>query len=115
MCFFESLHWLETSIAVLLFYTYPAVTLALERILFKRRVQPIAVLCVAMILGGAGLITGPGLDGGTIDPRGLPWAIPGPLIYALYLAANARLMRRHPPLVGAGYLYLGFTASFVRS
>ena len=112
LCFFESLHWLETSIAVLLFYTYPAVTLALERILFKRRVQPIAVLCVAMILGGAGLIAGPGLDGGTIDPRGFLWAIPGPLIYALYLAANARLMRRHPPLVGAGYLYLGFTASF---
>ncbi len=112
LCFFESLRWLETGIAVLLFYTYPAVTLALERILFKRRAQPIAVFCVVMILGGAGLIAGTGLDRGTIDPRGFLWAVPGPLIYALYLTANARLMRRHPPLVGAGYLYLGFTASF---
>ena len=113
LCFFESLHWLETGIAVLLFYTYPAVTLALERIVFKRRVQPISALCVAMILGGAVLIAAPGLEGGAIDPRGFFWALPGPLIYALYLTANARLMRRHPPLIGAGYLYLGFTASFL--
>jgi drug/metabolite transporter (DMT)-like permease len=112
LCFFESLRWLETGIAVLLFYTYPAVTLALERILFKRPVPPVAARCVAMILGGAALIAVPGLQGGTIDPRGLVWALPGPLIYALYLTVNARLMRRHPPLVGAGYLYLGFTASF---
>ena len=113
LCFFQSLRTLETSIAVLLFYTYPAVTLALERVLFRQRVRPVAIGCVALILGGAALIAGPGLDAGTIDPRGLLWAIPGPIIYALYLAANARLMRRHPPLVGAGFLYLGFAASFL--
>lgn len=113
LCFFESLRWLETSIAVLLFYTYPAVTLVVERVVFKRRVRPIAVFCVALILAGAGLITVPGLRGGAIDPRGLLWAVPGPLIYALYLAANARLMGRHPPLLGAGFLYLGFAATYL--
>src|SRR5437879_10092796 len=80
LCFWESLKTLETSIAVLLFYTYPAVTLALDRLVFKQPVRPVAVLCIAMILGGAALITLPGLRGGMIDPRRLLWAIPSPLI-----------------------------------
>lgn len=113
LCYFESLRWLETSIAVLLFYTYPALTLVLERILFRRPVKGIAVLCIAMILSGAVLITGPGLDAGRIDPRGLLWAVPGPLVYAFYLALNARLMGRHPPLAGAAFLYLGFGLSYL--
>jgi hypothetical protein len=65
-------------------------------------VPPAALLCVIVILAGAAMIAGPGLHNGTIDPRGLVWAVPGPIIYAFYLAANARLMRHHPPLIGAG-------------
>jgi drug/metabolite transporter (DMT)-like permease len=113
LCFFESLKTLETGISVLLFYTYPAVTLLLERMLFKRRVRPLALLCVAMILLGAALIAVPGLKGGTINPVGFLWAIPGPIIYAFYLAANSRLMSRHPPLICAGFLYIGFAASYL--
>src|SRR5712692_8382925 len=112
LCFWESLKTLETSIAVLLFYTYPAVTLALDRLVFRQPIRPLALLCIAVILGGAGLITGPGLRGGTIDLRGLAWALPSPLVYALYLAINARLLRRHPPLVGAGGLFAGMALTF---
>ncbi|HEY3911281.1 MAG TPA: DMT family transporter [Stellaceae bacterium] len=112
LCFWESLHTLDTSIAVLLFYTYPALTLVLDRLVFKRPIRGRAALCVALILIGAGLITVPGLRGGGLDPRGLMWILPSPVIYALYLAANSVLMRRHPPLVGAAFLYLGLLASF---
>src|SRR5713101_5909622 len=112
LCFWESLKTLETSIAVLLFYTYPAVTLALDRLVFKQPIRPLALLCIAVILCGAGLITGPGLKGGTIDLRGLAWALPSPLVYALYLAINARLLRLYPPLVGAGGLFGGMALSF---
>ena len=112
LCFWESLKTLETSIAVLLFYTYPAVTLALDRLIFKQPIRPLAVLCIAIILCGAGLITGPGLRGGTIDLRGLLWALPSPLVYAFYLAINARLLRRHSPLVGAFGLFTGMAVTF---
>jgi drug/metabolite transporter (DMT)-like permease len=112
LCFWESIKTLETSIAVLLFYTYPAVTLALDRVFFKEPIRPLAVLCIGVILAGAGLITLPGLRGGTIDVRGLAWALPAPLIYALYLAINARLLRRHPPLVGAFGLFAGMAVTF---
>jgi hypothetical protein len=46
-------------------------------------------------------------------PVGLAWAIPGPIIYAFYLTANARLLGRHPPLIGAGFLYGGLAAAYL--
>jgi drug/metabolite transporter (DMT)-like permease len=113
LCYFQSLRRLDTGIAVLLFYTFPAVTLGVERFFFKQRVAPAALLCVTVILCGAALIAGPGLHNGTIDPRGLAWAVPGPVIYAFYLAANARLMARHPPLIGAGFLYGGLAVAYL--
>jgi drug/metabolite transporter (DMT)-like permease len=112
LCFWESIRTLETSIAVLLFYTYPAITLALDRIFFGRPVRPLALVCIATILIGAALITGPGLHRGTLDPRGLAWALPAPLIYALYLAINSRLLRRYPALIGAGGLFAGMAVTF---
>jgi drug/metabolite transporter (DMT)-like permease len=112
ICFWESIQTLDTSIAILLFYTYPALTLALDRILFRRPVRPASMVCVAVILLGAAVITLPGLRGGTIDPRGLAWAIPSPLIYVLYLAANSVLLRGQRPLAGAISLYLGVALTF---
>jgi drug/metabolite transporter (DMT)-like permease len=112
LCYFQSLRWLDTGIAVLLFYTFPVVTLGVERFCFKQ-VAPAALLCVLVIFAGAALIAVPGLRNSTIDPRGLTWAVPGPVIYAFYLAANARLMARHPPLIGAGSLYGGLAAAYL--
>jgi len=112
ICFWESIKTLDTSVAVLLFYTYPALTLAVDRVLFKRPIRALPALCVAIILIGAACITLPGLRAGTIDPRGLAWAIPSPLIYVFYLAANSVLLRRHKPLAGALCLYLGMALTF---
>ncbi len=66
-----------------------------------------------MILLGAGLVTLPGVTNGRLDPRGLMWLLPSPVIYAFYLAASAVLLRRHPPVVGAGFLYLGLALVFL--
>jgi drug/metabolite transporter (DMT)-like permease len=38
--------------------------------------------------------------------------LPGPLVYAFYLAINARLLRRHPPLIGAAGLFGGMAFTF---
>jgi drug/metabolite transporter (DMT)-like permease len=112
LCFWQSIQTLETSIAVLLFYTFPVVTLALDRLVFKQPIRSLALWCIGVILLGAGLITGPGLHGGTLDLRGLAWALPSPLIYALYLAINARLLRGYPPLIGAIGLFGGMAVTF---
>ena len=112
LCFWESIKTLETSVAVLLFYTYPALTVALDRLVFKQKVRRLALWCIAAILCGAALITGPGLRGGTLDPRGLAWAVPAPLLYAAYLAINTRLLRRRPALIGAAGLFAGMGLTF---
>jgi drug/metabolite transporter (DMT)-like permease len=112
LCFWESIRTLETGVAVLLFYTYPAITVALDRFVFRTRVRPLALACIGAILAGAALITVPGLHGGTLDPRGLAWALPAPLLYAVYLAINVRILRRHPPLIGAAGLYAGMAVTF---
>ena len=113
LCYFQSLRWLDTGIAVLLSYTFPVVTLGVERFFLKQQVALAALLCVIVIFAGAALIAVPGLRNSTLDPRGLAWAVPGPVIYAFYLAANARLMARHPPLIGAGSLYGGLAATYL--
>jgi drug/metabolite transporter (DMT)-like permease len=113
LCFWESLHTLDTSVAILLFYVYPALTLAIDRLFFKRPIRPRALLCVGVILLGAGLVTLPGVTNGNLDPRGLMWLLPSPVIYAFYLAASAVLLRRHPPVVGASFLYLGLALVFL--
>lgn len=112
ICFWESIRFIDTGLADLLFYTYPGLTLVLDRLLFGRTIRKQAVLCVAIILSGAALITVPGLRGGAIDWRGLAWAIPSPLIYVFYLAANSILLRRQQPLAGALCLYSGMALAF---
>src|SRR5262249_55227325 len=96
----------------LLFYTYPVLTLALDRLFFQRPIRPLAVFCIAIILLGAGLITLPDLQTGALDPRGLAWALPSPIIYAAYLAINARLLRQYQPLIGALGLFAGMAITF---
>ena len=112
LCFWESIKTLDTSIAVLLFYTYPALTLALDRIVLKRPIHSPAVICIAVILCGAALVTVPGLRAGGIALIGLAWAIPAPAIYAIYLLVTTSLLRRYPTLIGATCLYLGLAATF---
>lgn len=112
ICFWESIRFIDTGLADLLFYTYPGLTLVLDRLLFGRTIRRQAVPCVAIILAGAALITVPGLRGGTIDLRGLAWAIPSPLIYVFYLAANSVLLRQQKPLTGALCLYSGMALAF---
>ncbi len=40
------------------------------------------------------------------------WAAPAPLVYAIYLAINSRLLRQFPPLIGAGGLFTGMAVTF---
>ena len=112
ICFWESIRFIDTGLADLLFYTYPGLMLLLDRLLFGRPIRAKTVLCVAIILSGAALITVPDLRSGTVDPRGLAWALPSPLIYIFYLAANSVLLRRQKPLAGALGLYSGMALAF---
>src|SRR5262249_46533236 len=111
-CFWESIRTVETGVAVLLFYTYPAITLGLDRLVYGRPIRPLAVVCIATILCGAAMIAGPGISGGTIDTGGLLWLLPSPIIYPVYPVLVTNAMRRQPSLIGAACLYFGMAVTF---
>jgi len=74
--YFQSLHWLDSGIAELLFYTFPVVTLDVERFFLKQQVAPAALLCVVVIFAGAALIAVPGLRDGRSTRAALPGQLP---------------------------------------
>ena len=82
---FEGYARLPTSITVLVFYTYPAFTLILARMLFGVAMERRIVFAIVCVLGAAGLILTPGHLGGTpLVPVMITFG--APLCYGLYLA-----------------------------
>jgi drug/metabolite transporter (DMT)-like permease len=87
---FEGYAGLPASVTVLIFYTYPAFTLILARVLFGVQIERKTVLAIAMVLGAAGLILSPGGVDASLYPLML-MTFGAPLSYALYLACLGRI------------------------
>jgi len=81
---------LPASLTVLIFYTYPAFTLIVGRLLFGVRLEARTTLAIAMVLGAAGLIVGPGSMSGDI-PLAVLITFGAPLGYAFYLSCLSRV------------------------
>jgi drug/metabolite transporter (DMT)-like permease len=61
LLYFEALYRIPSSIAILLFFTYPLLTLLLERIVFRTPVPPVMSAAAILIAIGSGLTIGKGL------------------------------------------------------
>lgn len=81
---------LPASLTVLIFYTYPAFTLIVGRLLFGVRLEGRTTIAIAMVLAAAVLIVGPGSMAGDI-PIAVLVTFGAPLGYALYLSCLSRL------------------------
>ena len=82
---FEGYARLPSSTAILVFYTYPAFTLVLARLLLGTPVERRMVLAIVSVLVAAGLILSPGNLGET-SPIPVLITFGAPLGYGLYLA-----------------------------
>lgn len=82
---FEGYARLSSTMTILVFYTYPAVTLILARICFGVPMEMRMTVAIALVLGAAGLILTPGNLGGTsLVPVLITFG--APLCYGLYLS-----------------------------
>ncbi|MDA1070511.1 MAG: DMT family transporter [Proteobacteria bacterium] len=81
---------LPASLTVLIFYTYPAFTLIVGLVFFGVRLEARTTLAIAMVLGAAALIVGPGSMEGDI-PLAVLVTFGAPLGYAFYLSCLSRL------------------------
>ena len=110
--YFRAVQSLPSSIVVTLFFAYPMMTLAIDRIVFKKHISFGSVVAVGLIFLGALLVGWPSLrfDGG--DPIGLACALATPVVFAVYIAIAYRYTLQASPFVGAAAIYSGLGCGY---
>ncbi|MFM9938091.1 MAG: DMT family transporter [Hyphomicrobiaceae bacterium] len=110
--YFRAVQTLPSSVVVTLFFTYPMLTLAIDRFIFGKRIAMGSVIAVSLIFIGAALAGWPSLrlDGG--DPVGLACALATPLGFAAYIAIAYRFTLKVSPFAGAASIYSGLGCGY---
>ncbi len=113
LLYFQSLRRVPSSIAILLFFTYPAITLVTERVLFKIAIPRIKALAAVLIVAGSGLAAGKFGDFKGPAGMGLLFAALAPLGYCVYLQITSRALKSLPAWSGAFMIYSGLGTGFL--
>ncbi len=100
--FMIGLERLPASLASLVFFTYPAVTVLLARLLGTEPLSATRVLSLALATSGCALILGGGLTG--VDPVGVAWVLLGVALISAFILASHPILSRVPPLGGTAVL-----------
>lgn len=112
-CYFQALRHVPSSIAILLFFTYPAVTLVIERVLFKTPIPSLKAIAALLIVAGSGLAMGKfGTFKGSVG-FGLMLACLAPLGYCVYLQIASRQLKKMSAWVGSLVIYAGLGTGFL--
>jgi drug/metabolite transporter (DMT)-like permease len=111
--YFEALRHVPSSIAILLFFTYPAVTLVAERLVFKTPIPPLKAIAALLIVGGSGLAMGKFGAFTCSVGFGLMLACLAPLGYCIYLQIVSRQLKKMSTWAGALVIYSGLGTGFI--
>jgi drug/metabolite transporter (DMT)-like permease len=111
-CYFKALESLASSIVVTIFYCYPAITLIIDRFVFRLPLHVTTLFAVVMVMAGVALTSAPGFTGATLDPVGLFFAALTPVGYAIYTAVAYPMTRKVSPLAAASFIYLSLAFAF---
>ena len=96
------LRFAPASLAGMLLYTYPALVTLLAFLLREEKPDPWKALALAICLAGLYLVLGVSFAG--IRPVGAVCILAAAFIYAVYILAGNRLLKRVDPLVAAMYI-----------
>ena len=108
---------IPASLASLVFFTYPAVTVVMARFGSGEPLTWRRVLCLGLATTGCALTVGRGMAG--VDPLGVAWVLLGVLLISAFIVASHSVLSRVPPLGGTAVLLtttaalLGLAALFV--
>lgn len=110
--YFRAVETLPSSVVVTLFFTYPILTLAIDRVVFGKAVGWVSVAAVILVFVGAMLTGWPSLvlQGG--DAVGIACAIATPFGFAAYMAVAYRYTRQCSAFAGAAAMYLGLALAY---
>jgi drug/metabolite transporter (DMT)-like permease len=104
VCYLSAVAFVPVTIAVVMFYTFPALIVFASPFVEGRRLDPMLAGIAVLALAGVVLVVGPALDG--LDPRGLLLAGAASLATATQFFAAARA-RATPLLSKLIWVHLG--------
>jgi len=110
--YFRAIQTLPSSIVVTIFFSYPMMTVAIDRFAFGRKAQWPTILAVLLILFGVGLVGWPHLTLENVEPVGLICAVLTPLIFSVYIAIAYRFTREVTAFASAAFIYGGLACGY---
>lgn len=110
--YFRAVKSLPSSIVVTIFFTYPMLTLLIDRFVFRKSILLASVAAVGLIFCGALLAGWPQLRFDTADPVALICAIATPIGFSVYIAIAYRFTRQASPFAGAASIYSGLFTGY---
>lgn len=102
LAFMAGLARIPASLASLIFFTYPAVTVVLARIWVGERLTPRRITSLAIAMVGCSVIVGQGVS--TLDGVGILWVLVAVIIIACFIILSHGTLARVPPLGGTAVL-----------
>lgn len=111
--YFRAVQALPSSIVVTLFFTYPMLTLVIDRFVWGHKVRIASMIAVGLIFLGALLAGWPSLRLDGADPIGLACAIATPVVFSVYIAIAYRFTRATSPFAGAAAIYSGLFSGYL--
>ncbi len=113
---FASYNYMEVGIASTLLFVYPIIVALIMTLFFKEKLTLMTVLCIALALGGIGLLYRGG-DGGTLNLTGVMLVIASSFTYASYIVGvnQSRLKTMATLQVTFYVLLFGLSVFIVRT
>jgi drug/metabolite transporter (DMT)-like permease len=110
--YFRAVQTIPSSIVITVFFTYPAITLLIDRYIYEKTIRRGSVIAVGFVFMGAMLASWPRLSFGFGDPVGLLCMLASPLGFSAYLAVAYRFTRQTSPFAGGACIYGGLAMGY---
>ena len=110
--YFRAVQGMPSSIVITIFFTYPVMTLVLDRVFFGKRPGSWSALAALLVFAGAALAGWPTLSLDISDKVALACAIATPLVFSVYIAIAYRFTRQASAFAGGAFIYLGLGTAY---
>lgn len=102
--FFMALQYITPAIASMFLYTYPVLVSVITYFVDKEK--PSLRLAASIIIASLGLVLVMGTSMGSVDIRGVVYALLASLVYSFYIVASNKLIKRVPAVTASAYIVL---------
>jgi drug/metabolite transporter (DMT)-like permease len=111
--YFQAIRLIPSSIAILIFFTHPAMTLFIERLVFRTAIRPLRMVSAISILVGSAMALHRLAEPAQLAIEGVALAFTTALCYCVYLQITVRQLRQMPTPLGTLLVYTGLGTGYL--